>query len=313
MNDPHASPQSPISVVICTCDRPDTIGRAVRSVLDQEYRHFEVVVMDQSRSDATERAVTGAVGDDARLRYVRLAERGLSLAYNRGADQARHELLAFTDDDCVAPAGWLAAIATGFAEHPDVGLIYGQVLGPLEEDAGRESGGEIPTLGIPKLERLSRKDGFRVFGMGADFAAKRSLVLRLGGFDEVLGGGGPLQSAQDFDFAFRVYRDGGAILLDPRVIVHHYGFRSHADWPATVGSYGVGVGGFIFKHVRVGDAYATALLARIWLSAPLRLLKRVLLRQPVASYWGFLRHLASGMWRSRAYRIDRRLRLYTRP
>jgi len=313
MNDPHASSHPPISVVICTCDRPETIGSAVRSVLDQQYPDFEVLVIDQSQGDATERAVTGAVADDARLRYVRLMERGLSLAYNEGTHRARHELLAFTDDDCIAPAGWLPAIARSFAEHPDVGLIYGQVLGPIETDAGPGGGAEVPTLPIAKLERLSRREGFKVFGMGADFAARRSLVLRLGGFDEVLGGGGPLESAQDFDFAFRVYRDGGTILLDPRVVVHHYGFRSHDEWPATLGSYGVGVGGFMLKHVRVGDAYAMLLLVRIWLLAALRLLKRLLLRQPVGTYWGFLCHLASGMWRSRAYGIDHRLRLYTRP
>jgi glycosyltransferase involved in cell wall biosynthesis len=300
-------------VVICTCDRPDTIGRAVRSVLDQEYPDFELLVMDQSRSDATEHAVTEAATGDPRLRYVRLRERGLSLAYNRGTEQARNEVVAYTDDDCVAPAGWLAAVATSFAEHADAVLLYGQVLGPLEGDGSLGDGGEIPTLPIARLERLNRKEGFRVFGMGADFAAKRSTVRRLGGFDEVLGGGGPLQSAQDFDFAFRVYRDGGTILHDPRVIVHHYGYRTDAEWPATVGSYGVGVGGFIFKHVRIGDLYMTRLLAELWLKALPRLAKRALFRQNVRQYWGFLRHLAAGIWRSRAYGVDRRLRLYTRP
>jgi glycosyltransferase involved in cell wall biosynthesis len=309
MKDPASSPPVPISVVICTADRPDTIARAVQSALDQSHPEFEVLVVDQSRDARTEDIVVGLRADAGRLRYLRLAERGLSRAYNRGVTEARHELLAFTDDDCVAPEGWLAAIAGAFAEQPDVGLLYGQVLGPVEPEH-RVEGGVIPTLAIPRLERLSRKDGFRVFGMGANFAARRSLVLRLGGFDEVLGGGGPLQSAQDFDFAYRVHREGEVILLDPRVAVHHYGFRSHADWPATVGSYGVGVGGFYLKHVRAGDVHAMMLLGRVLSLAALRLAKRVVLAQPTRLYRTYLRHLAVGMWRSRGYRVDRQLRLY---
>jgi GT2 family glycosyltransferase len=312
MNDPHRDQAPPISVVICTCDRPDTLERAVHSVLAQEYPNFELIVLDQSRDDGTEKIVRAFADQDSRVRYCRLAERGLSRAYNRGVSEARHELLAFTDDDCLAARGWLTAVADACAEHPDAGLIYGQVLGPLEAEAHR-SDGEIPTLPIRRLERLSRRDGFRVFGMGANFAARRSTVQRLGGFDEVLGGGGPLQSAQDFDFAYRVYRDGGVILLDPRVIVHHYGFRSNAEWPATVGSYGVGVGGFYLKHVRAGDAYAALLLARVWVRVAPRLLAQVLLRRPTLIYRTYLGHLAAGMWRSRSYPVDRRLRLYRWP
>lgn len=312
MNDTERDLRPPISVVICTCDRPATIARAVVSVLEQDYAPFEVLVLDQSHDDRTGVIVRTLAEHDGRLRYLRLQVRGLSRAYNRGAAEARHELLAFTDDDCVAPPGWLEAIAGAFAEHADVQLVYGQVLGPLEPEALNEPG-VVPTLPVERLERLSRKDGFRVFGMGANCAARRSTLLRLGGFDEVLGGGGPLQSAQDFDLAYRVYRDGGLILLDPRVKVHHYGFRAEADWPATVGSYGVGVGGFYFKHVRAGDIYAAALLVRLLTLGTARLVKRVILAQPSKHYRTYLRYLAVGMWRSRTYRVDRRHRLYRWP
>ena len=281
-------------------------------MLDQEYSIFEVLVLDQSRDNRTATVIRRLAGHDDRLRYLRLSERGLSRAYNCGAAGSRHELLAFTDDDCVAPAGWLDAVAHAFADEPDAGLVYGQVLGPAEPEGSNE-GGVVPTLHIAKLERLSRRDGFRVFGMGANCAARRSLVLRLGGFDEALGGGGPLQSAQDFDFAYRVFLDGGVIMLDPRIVVHHYGFRTNTEWPVTVGSYGIGVGAFYFKHVRAGDAYAAALLARLLVTGTVRTLKRIVLAQPSVHYRTYLGHLVVGMWRSRAYPVDRRKRLYRSP
>lgn len=312
MNAPTADPLPSISVIICTRNRPETLGRAVESVLAQDYPSFEVLVLDQSGDERSEVVVRGLGQRSSVLRYVRLVERGLSRAYNRGVAETSHELVAFTDDDCAAPAGWLRAVASAFREHPDVGLLYGQVLEPLEQ-GGRGGDGVIPSLPIPRIERLSRKDGFRVFGMGANFAARRSVMLRLGGFDEVLGGGGPLQSAQDFDFAYRLFRDGGVILLDPRVVVRHYGYRSKVDWPATVGSYGVGVGGFYFKHVRAGDAYAALLLTRDLVGGGIRLLKRFLLAQPTRQYRTYLGHMVAGVWQSRVYPIDRRLRLYRLP
>ena len=127
-----------------------------------------------------------------------------------------------------------------------------------------ENGGEAltPLLRIDKPERLDRANGFRVFGMGANFAARRSLFERAGTFDEVLGGGGPLKSSQDFDLAYRAYRRDAPILLRPEVIVRHDGRREREDWPALLRAYGFGDGAFYSKHVRCGDPYAAWLAAK---------------------------------------------------
>ncbi len=185
-----------VSVVICTAGRPEVFGAALRSVLAQDYGDFEILILDQSRDDRTETITRELAADDSRVRYWRLEQRGLSRAYNRGVGEARGELVAFTDDDCVAPPGWLRAVAGAFAREPEAELVYGQVLGPIDSRDQRGGEGVIPTLPIAKLERLSKRDGFRVFGMGANFATTRAAWKRLGGFDEILGGGGPLQSAQ---------------------------------------------------------------------------------------------------------------------
>ena len=88
MNQPHAPAPPPISVAICTCDRPDDIGRAVESVLAQDYPNFDVLVLDQSRDDRTEEIVLALAAKDARLHYARLVERGLSRAYNAAVARA---------------------------------------------------------------------------------------------------------------------------------------------------------------------------------------------------------------------------------
>ena len=91
--------------------------------------------------------------------------------------------------------------------------------------------------------------------MGANFAARRSLFERAGTFDEMLGGGGPLKSSQDFDLAYRAYRRNAVILLRPEIIVRHDGRREREDWPALLRAYGFGDGAFYSKHVRCRDPY----------------------------------------------------------
>lgn len=294
-----------ISVVVCTRDRPDSLAATLDSLAAQDYPRFEVLVVDQSREAATRAMVEARAGDDRRFRYVRLDEAGLSRAYNAGVRSAWSDVLAFTDDDCTAPADWLAAIALAFERHPEADLLYGQVLVPPQLRDAENASGFTPALPIPERRVLSRDTGFQVFGMGANFAARRRVFERVGLFDEVLGGGGPLESSQDFDFVYRVYRAGGETLLEPDVLVHHHGFRSHAEWPATLRSYGVGVGGFYLKHVRAGDLYAVRLLLAHLVAWSARTLRR-------RTDWTYVRSVFRGMRRSFRFRVDRRRRLYVR-
>ena len=88
----------PITVVICTRDRVDHLQGALASVSALDYPDFEVVVVDNaSPTDATQQYVLGL--DDSRVRVVSEPTAGLSRARNTGLRAARHDIVAFTDDD----------------------------------------------------------------------------------------------------------------------------------------------------------------------------------------------------------------------
>lgn len=307
----HAPAQVTTSVVICTRDRPDTIARAVESVASQPCEGFELLVVDQSRSDETRNIVERLMREYPNIRYIHLDKAGLSRAYNAGISNTSGAILAFTDDDCVAPATWLPTIVRCFAEQPDVALLYGQVLLPEEMIAREGADGVTPMLPIPQRRHLNRRNGFQVFGMGANFAVRRATWERIGGFDEVLGGGGPLKSSQDFDFAYRVYLAGGTILLEPDAIVYHYGFRSHAQWPATLKAYGIGDGAFYFKHVRAGDLFAARLLLGVLCLHTARECKHFIERGPSGASWSYVRNIVVGMYQSLRFGVNRQQRLYS--
>ena len=278
-------------------------------MLANDYPSFDLTVIDQSTNDGTRRVVEPIAAADTRLHYVHVDEVGLSRAYNSGIRRTDGQILAFTDDDCIVAADWLSSIARAFACEPDGELLYGQVVaaGDSVDDVTK-----TPALEIPVAERLSRKDGFKVFGMGANFAARRSLFDAIGGFDTVLGGGGALRSSQDYDLAYRAYRGGHVILLRPEVSLRHDGRRESEDWPALLTAYGTGDGAFYTKHARCRDVYALWLLSRQLVGTTAKWVVKTLLRRKSANIH-YVRGILSGIHGSFRFKVDRANRMYIDP
>jgi glycosyltransferase involved in cell wall biosynthesis len=299
-----------VSAVICTRNRADKIRQAVDSVLANEYPAFDLTIIDQSTTDDTRRAVDSLIGVDQRFTYIHSDVAGLSRAYNAAVAATSGSILAFTDDDCIAPANWIKTVNDAFAGDPDADLLYGQVVAYLREADDPEL---TPALHFERPERIGRSASpFRVFGMGANFAARRRLFERAGPFDEVLGGGGALRSSQDFDLAFRAYRAGSIIALRPEVVIEHDGRREAVDWPSLLFAYGVGDGAFYSKHIRCRDALAMWIFARhLTTQFGKFAAKKVLGRRP--DNWQYLKGMLVGVRDGRRFEIDRAARLYRQP
>lgn len=301
-----------VSVVVCTRNRHETIGQAVESIAQCDHTDFDIHIMDQSTDELTRQIVERlAIQFQHRcpIVYHHLSRAGLSAAYNSGMQACSGEFIAFTDDDVIVPADWLKQIQSVFENEPDAGLLYGQVLIPKDMENEVAKGIIVPALTFTKYERLSTKEGFRVIGMGANMAIRRTLLDIVGGFDEALGGGGPLRSSQDFDFAYRTSRFGSVIVLAPDVKVDHYGTRTQDQWPATMKNYGIGDGAFLAKHIRCGDRNALWMLTRRVVRSRLRQIRNFA-RTLTWKQNDYGAHLMVGYRESKAFGIDRKFRLY---
>ena len=86
-----------VSVVLPVYNGARSIGRAVRSILDQTLRQIELIVVDDGSTDDTAAVVQGF--RDPRLRLIRGPRRNVSAAANLGTEQARAALIARMDAD----------------------------------------------------------------------------------------------------------------------------------------------------------------------------------------------------------------------
>jgi Glycosyl transferase family 2 len=167
----------------------------------------EVLIVDD-RPDRTEPL---AVPDGVRV--VAGRARGPAAARNTGWRAARHDWVAFLDDDVLPDPDWPQRLAADLAAAGDeVGGVQGVLRVPLPTDRA-PTDWERVTAGLA--------DGAWIT---ADMAYRRAALARTGGFDERL----PRAFREDAELAFRVRREGWTLRRGHRTTVHPV--RPESPW-----------------------------------------------------------------------------------
>jgi glycosyltransferase involved in cell wall biosynthesis len=283
-----------VAVLVCTRDRPASLQRTVRSLLASEGVPFELIVVDQSASDETERALAPLRSE--RLRYVRDGQRGKGAALNQGLSLASAETVVLTDDDCEVAPGWVAAMARTLARQETALAVFCNV----EAAPHDRSAGYIPAY-QRKSSRLLRSPSALCAGrgLGAGVALRRSQVLALGGFDEWIGPGAPFPSGDDFDLMLRALLLGHHLYETAELSVLHHGFRTFLEGRTHARRNWIGIGSVLAKPLRAGRLRALGVAAwelgahALW--PPLADLLR--LRRPggLSRILGFIEGFARGL------------------
>ena len=117
-----------VSVIMPMRDRAAVVGDAVRSVLEQTYPNFELIVVDDGSRDDSVSVVRSFT--DPRIRLLESSDPvGVSAARNRGLAAARGDLIAYLDSDNTWRPDYLRAMAGFFQIRPDADAAYsGQYL-----------------------------------------------------------------------------------------------------------------------------------------------------------------------------------------
>jgi glycosyltransferase involved in cell wall biosynthesis len=226
---PQSAETVRFSVVICTYNRADYLGKTLESIAGQNYPKdkFEIVVVDNNSSDHTETVSSGfkKLHRDLNVRYFMESQQGISYGRNRGVSEATGEFIAFIDDDETIDPDYLTDLDRFFTDYPDASLCGGPVVPVLETarpdwlspytmrliTGAYDKGKEIKTV-KPKDYPGTGHATFR-----------RSLFLQYGGFNTELGRkGNSLMGAEDKDFFLRLIRNGVKCYYFPPAIIYHH-------------------------------------------------------------------------------------------
>ncbi|PSN79077.1 glycosyltransferase, partial [filamentous cyanobacterium CCP4] len=115
-----------IAVIIPTYQREAVLCDTLRSVLDQDYPAYSVVVVDQTQShqNETQRQLE-AWAEAGKITWYPVPWASLPAARNLGIERSQSDLVLFIDDDVVLPPGYPYAHARTFTERPEVGAVAG--------------------------------------------------------------------------------------------------------------------------------------------------------------------------------------------
>lgn len=205
MSDPR------ISVVVPTRDRPQLLARLLEGLRSQTLANdrFEVIVVDDgSSASVTQHVLAEEAGrDELALRSVRNETAvGQARARNLGWREARAPLVAFTDDDCVPEQGWLEA------------LLIAADRAPAAVVQGRTEPDPLGSLRRGPFARTVRVESLGPQYQTCNIMYPRSLLERLGGFDERVGQ--PV-AGEDTELAWRALESGAQAVFAPDALVFH--------------------------------------------------------------------------------------------
>jgi len=286
-----------VTVAVCTRDRAMNLAGCLDALnaLDYPADLLDVIVVDNAPSDSSTRTL---VARYPRVRYTVEPRPGLDWARNRAIREARGAILAFTDDDVVADAGWVKAIAGAFEDEPHAMCVTGLVV-PDEIDTPAQAlfeayggfgrGFERRVYRVAPGESAGRKyGGTGRFGTGANMAFRREFFHREGKFDPALDVGTPTNGGGDLEMFFRVLRSGAALVYEPAAMVRHRHRRDYAALRTQIANNGIGFFSYLVRTAQTYPAERAAMvrLGVWWLC------------------WWHLRRLARSIVRPRAFPRD---------
>jgi glycosyltransferase involved in cell wall biosynthesis len=215
-----------ISVVVPTRHRAELVKRCISSLTEQDYskESFEIIVVEDG-SQAARPVVESLRSEGMRLTYLSIPHSGAAAAYGAGLAKARGDVVAFIDDDAIAPRTWLSQIASILIQGKPQGVIGagGRISGeyPLEKfEAGLSPTGELRWSGFGPISSPPIDVDHLP---GCNMAFWRDALLGIGGFDPHFSR--IISWRHETDVCLRLRRQGHRLIYDPELFVLHRGAR----------------------------------------------------------------------------------------
>ncbi|SOE96040.1 Glycosyl transferase family 2 [Burkholderia sp. D7] len=200
------------SLIMATLGRSSEVERLFRSLAEQTYRNFELIVVDQNNDDRVTQVIE-RFKDQFQIVYCR-SEKGLSRARNVGLQAVSGDIVAFPDDDCWYPPQVLEFVADKFGSEAELAGVTGcSVDGDNKPSQGRWS---TTPLIVNRYNIWTCATSYTIF-------LRTESVRAVGGFDEQLGVGSGSRwgAGEEVNFLLGVLNAGYKVRYEPALRVCH--------------------------------------------------------------------------------------------
>lgn len=185
-----------ITVLMAVYNGADCVGEAIESILNQTYKNFEFLIVNDGSSDNSLSILRACESRDARIRILDLpANIGLTKALNKGIEAAQGRFIARQDADDVSLDTRLEKQYNFLMNNKNISLVGGNSIDLYP-------GGETSTWGTYDPETLQRVTFFKTPFPHSTAMMRTETLRALGGYDETF------KTAQDMELWMRFAKAG---------------------------------------------------------------------------------------------------------
>ncbi len=231
-----------ISVIICQRNSEKFIEKCINSVIQQDFKDFELIIVDDYSTDNTKRKIKEIINELkeketknseektkklnsekslAQKKQIKLIElpfhSGISKARNSGIKNSSGKIIAFIDSDAFPKKNWLKELLNGFQEN--VVSVGGPNLVPIDSGKNEKIFDEVLEL-ISVFGSNYVKNSDKIIEVkhnpSCNSAYTKKILEEMKGFNETL------SSNEDPELDFRIKKTGKKIVFNPKAVVYHH-------------------------------------------------------------------------------------------
>ncbi|WP_304340818.1 glycosyltransferase family 2 protein [Metaclostridioides mangenotii] len=186
-----------ISLIMPTLNRFDEIDLLMKSLEEQTYKEFELIVVDQNECDKVKSIVENYT-DKIDVKYIKSYKKGLSYNRNVGIENAKGQIIAFPDDDCEYESNILQTVVDFFENNREYKIFSCKTMDKNKVDSFKKMAD-----GVCDIASTNVLDTITSITFFVSFEDKNYTL-----FDEKLGVGGEFGSGEEIDYILDLLNRG---------------------------------------------------------------------------------------------------------
>jgi len=196
------------SVLICTYNRHEVLGRALEALINRTEEKPDEVVIVNGGDSRTDEVVQRYLGKGVEVKLIRTTNKNLAASRNIGLPECTGDIIGMTDDDAEVFPDWVSQMKAAHKAHPEAGAVGGTVIAIDRRPLACRLAEKVtfPSWPGPRYIRTLPT---------VNLSYKAEIIRLIGAQDE------EMWTGEDVDYNWRMIKAGYSVYFDPSICVYH--------------------------------------------------------------------------------------------